>query len=513
MITFRYGETLNTPELLNKDDEVGNIWTDNLLTAKATDYYVVGDNNKPFEFAHTYHGFRYLQISGLEQPIPADRITAAILSTDFENTGEFSCSNAVINRLYENAKYSVLSNSMDVPTDCNQRDERLGWAGDAQDASLFSNYVFNSKRFYSKYLHDMRLRQQSDGAFMDIAPANIGGGGNNCWGDAPVVIAWNLYLQYGDIDILSENYEACRKWVDYLVDTSEESIRFHESYGDHLSMQGTPNELSDTAWSAHSADLVSRMAAVLGYAEDEKKYAGIYKNYREAWQQRFIREDGSVEAGILNEESETAYALGICFGLFDEDMMQQASDRLVILADYSGYIFGSGYSGLCYLLPALTDYGHSDTAMKILENQTPGSLIFTMASGQTTLTESLHTVEYQTGEPSPCLNISGSLNHQAFSGALTYLYTDVLGIKADEKEPGYKHFYLQPAFGGTLTSAEGSYDSVSGKIEVSWTIDSDGKNGNFHCVVPDGTTCTLILPGREDENLKSGTYDIAFVLK
>lgn len=502
VITFRYGETLNVELLQNKDDEIGTIYTDNLLTAKATDYFINGSavEDDKIEFRHTSHGFRYLQVTGLKEKIPVEAIKANMLSSNLEAIGQFECSNAIINRLYENAKFSLYSNFVGKPTDCNQRDERLGWAGDVQIASNFASYVFNTDKFYRDYISDMNQRRV-DGAYTDIAFAGVGGVGNNCWGDAPVILAWNMYLQYGDKDILAENFDRFCEWVDYLAANSDNYIRPDEGYGDHLSLQHTPKDLSNTAYSAYSSLLVSRMAGILDKPEAEVKYMETYNKFKQAWQQKYIRPDASLEAGILYDESETGYALGLAFNLFDEEMREKASQRLTILAEYSGYKFCSGYAGLNHLLPVLGDNGQADTAMKMLETITPESLLYIIASGQTSLPEGMETLLYS---DDGSYTITGSLNHQAYSGACEYLYSGILGIKPDEKGPGYKYFSIEPKVAGELTYAKGSLKTQYGIIEVEWHSDENGNS--LRCVVPENTICMIILPNGERAEKEGGEY-------
>ena len=292
VVTLRYGEELNRENLLNRDDEEGTIWTENLLTAEATDYYVMKGNEEGevFEPEFVFHGFRYLQVSGIEEALPIEDVKGLVLSSDLERTGSFFCSNELLNQYYSNTLWSQKSNFLDNPMDCPQRDERHGWAGDAQVFSLAASYNMDCYAFYRKFLREGRSIQSKGGSFADMVPRNFGtvwdgsGGAasNNCWGDAPVVITWNLYMQYGDKSIVEENYDSLCKWVDLLVETSEDYVRYQGGYGDHLSSEDTPKELSDTAWCAHSADLVSRMAGVLGKPEDAERYRQVYENFLRA---------------------------------------------------------------------------------------------------------------------------------------------------------------------------------------------------------------------------------------
>lgn len=493
VLTLKYGEILNTEMMRNRDDVVGTVWTENLLTAEATDYYVLKGDADPesFEPKFTYHGFRYLQITGLEEPLPIEDVKGIVLSSDLEQTGSFESSNELLNQFYESTRWSQRSNFLDNPTDCAQRDERHGWAGDAQVFSLTASYHMNTYQFYKKYLNELKLYQTEDGAFPDIVPLNIGGLGNNCWGDAAVVITWNLYTQYGDRTVLEENYEALCRWMEYLVGTSENYIRYWGGYGDHLSFGDTPTEVSDTAWCAHSADLISRMAAILGRTEEAEYYRQIYENYKTAWQDAFVQ-----EGGITTCDTQTSYALGLAFHLFPEEMEEDAANRLNLLAEYSGYHIRTGYSGIGYLLPALSEYGLTQTAYRYLLQEDFPSLLYPVKQGATTTYESL---SVYTPNEDGTYQVGGSLNHYAFGAPASWLYTDVLGIKSDENAPGYHHILLKPEISDALAYAKGGYESVYGEIKVEWRRIDNGYA--FEIEIPANTTAALTLPippdGRE----------------
>lgn len=497
VVTLRYGEAVNEEEMINKDDKVGSIWTENLLTAEATDYYVLKgeDGGEIFEPEFVFHGFRYLQISCPGEGTSIENVEGIVLSSDLEQTGSFNCSNEMLNRYYQNTVWSQRSNFLDNPMDCPQRDERHGWAGDAQIFSLTASYHMDTYNFYEKYLQELRLLQSEGGSFTDMAPRNFGtdwdgtGGAasHNCWGDAAVIITWNLYTQYGDKRILEDNYEALCKWVDMLADTSEDYIRDWGGYGDHLSLEDTPADLSDTAWCARSADLVSKMAQVLGKEEDAAYYRQIYEAYKEAWQGRYVLPDG-----LTICDTQTSYALGLAFSLFPEGLEEAAAERLKLLAEYSGYHMKTGYSGIGYLLPVLSGRGMEETAYALLQQEEYPSLLYQVAQGATTTWESLPAYQEEEGG----YRIDGSLNHYAYGTPAGWLYTDVLGIRSDKDNPGFKHVLLEPMAGGGLKSAEGSYTSTYGKIGVEWKETETGYEYWFE--IPANTTATLTLPGNED---------------
>lgn len=502
VITFRYGELLNGSMVENDDDLDGTIWTYSLLTAGATDYYVFGGScENDLSFEHTYHGFRYMELSGVDEALPADAVVGIALSSAIRDTGDFVSSSEIINHMYTMATYSLQNNLMDIPTDCCQRDERLGWMGDAQITMPFASYSYDLESFYENYLDLVCAQQGSDGAFPDLAPSSRTFGGKNCWGDAAVIIAWNMYLQYGNKKVIEDHYEDFRSWADYLNETGDDYIRISDGYGDHLSLQSTNEAITDTAWSEHTNRLVGKMAGIMKLSEDEAKYTEYADRYRESWQRHFIRENPSVEAGILNaeDESETAYSLGIMFGLFPEDMGQAAADRLKMLTEYGNYIFYPGYSGMSFYLPALAKGGYVDDAIAVLENTNEHGFAYPYAVGLTSLPESIHFII--PGAEGSAYTFDGSLNHMAYSSVCTFVYTHLLGIVPDEKAPGYDHFYIQPCIGERLRSASGSYLCRHGLIEVSW--DADART--MECTIPEGSVCTLILPDGTKE-LQAGKY-------
>ena len=505
LVTLRYGEALNSDTLLNKDDVVGTIWTENLLTADATDYYLAIDGEQTYQPVSVYHGFRYLQITGLEEAPSLDQVTGMVLSSDLDLSGEFECSDEAVNQYWSNTVWSQKGNFLDNPTDCAQRDECHGWAGDAQIFSGMACYNSNSDLFYRKYLKELCSLQSDDGAFPDMAPRNFGtgwdgrggAGGNNCWGDAAVVIAWNLYTQYGDVAVLQEYYDALCKWIDYLEVHSENGLRTEENgYGDHFSVESTPKGLTDTAWSAHSADLISKISTVLGKTDEAIHYQQVFEQFRDAWLREYVSEDGVIEC-----YSQTAYALGLAFDLFPETMRQMAAECLLNNVTFNQYEFHAGYAGLGYVLPALSEAGYSDAAYEMLCNTGERSLLYPVIQGATTTPEYLSAYQEMNGE----LVLDGSLNHYAYGAPAQWLYTNVLGIRSDKENPGFKHFSIRPEVTDRWSYAKGAYESMYGRIEVSWEHEENGYL--YHIRIPANTTATVELPGMESMELGSGEYD------
>ncbi len=516
VITVRYGELLNSDDMVNSDGIEGTVWTQNLLTAKNTDQYIVGDieqyseSSKEICFSHTYHGFRYVEITGLSKELSLDSIKAISLSSDMEVTGEFESDNEIVNRFFQNSSSSLTANMMDVPTDCPQRDERLSWTGDAQVVSAFAMYMYNADAFYKNYLLALRSQQGENGFMDDVAITKSQGfGGHSCWGDALVAIMWNHYLQYADTKVLEDNIDAACLWVDYLESISEDYLVCTDGYGDHCSQQGTDMTLSDTAWSAHSARLVSKMCQKLGYEERADKYSKLADNFKAKWQETYIRSDYSVEAGIIYSEyeSETAYALGIEFDLFPEEMMADAAARLKVLTEYGGYRFYPGYSGMEFYLMALCDYGYVDTAINVLSCTELGGLAYPLSMGLVSNPEELNCFRYEDASGVPYGDgkyiVSGSLNHMAYSSVCEVYFKNLLGIKADENAPGYEHFFLKPCVSESLGQVSGLYRCRFGDIKVSWNC----SDHMLTCSIPENTTCTLTLPDGSTTELTAGDYE------
>lgn len=500
VVTLRYAEALNRKDMINTDDAEGTVWTENLATAEATDYYVLkGDGEEAFEPEFVFHGFRYLQLTGLDEALPLENVKGKVLSSDLTRTGYFACSDKNLNRYYENTVWSQRSNFMDNPMDCPQRDERHGWAGDAQVFSLTAAYHMDVYAFYAKFVRELRLLQSEGGSFPDMAPRNFGtdwdgtGGGasNNCWGDAAVVITWNLYQQYGDKAIIEENYDALCKWVDMLVATSEDYIRNWGGYGDHLALENTPADVSDTAWCARSADLLSKMARATGREEDAAHYKEIYEKFKAAWQRQYVLPDGMTLC-----HSQTSYALGLCFGLFPEELEQAAAMHLVKLLQSEDYHIKTGFSGIGYLLPALSQYGFEEAAYKVLLKEEYPSFLYAVKNGATTTWE-LWQGYY---EEKNGYRLEGSMNHYAYGTPASWLYTDVLGIKSDEENPGYKHILLEPKTEGELSKAEGSFTSAYGEIIVKWEKTEEGCT--YFIEIPANTSATLTLPYEEGKTYR-----------
>lgn len=506
VVTMRYAESLNEENLACKDDVAGTIWTQNLYTADNTDYYVMKSvEEEVYEPAFVCRGFRYVQITGIDEPMSAEQITAMVLTSDLERNGYFECSDENVNKLYQSIYWTQLDNFVDVPVDCPQRDERFGWAGDAQVFAPTAAYNADIYQFMRQYVTALRLGQNEDGSYPELAPSASTQGGSNGWSDAGIILVWELYQQYGDITIIEENFEAMCKYMDYLVKTSDGFLRVRSGYNDHNAVSTLDDTMCNTAQCAYVASLLAKMCEIMGEEELAQKYHLVKEQYKQAWQEQYIKEDGSIECWL-----QSAYTLGLAFDLYPEELKEAGAYCLNAAVEFNDYHLNTGFIATPHLLQTLCDYGYADTAYKVLMQQTYPSWNYMFFHGATTITEAWST--YYDKEDGT-YGINGSLNHYGLGAVGAWLYEDVLGIRRDENNPGFKHFYLEPVAGGGLSYAKGSYESVYGTIVSEWSV--EGNELVFHFVIPANTLATVSLPSEQYRNmeLQAGEYEYRILVE
>ncbi len=498
-VVIRYAEALNEEDLINGMDKPGTIWNRNLATADNTDYYTFSkDGEITYTPSFAYRGFRYVQVSGLAEEPSAEDAKALVLSTDNHRTGYFTCSDENMNRLYEAIYWSQLSNYVDIPTDCPQRDERLGWTGDAQVYAHTGALYADTYLFMEKYIDTLRQGQNADGSYPQISPLSETIGGSNGWSDAGVILVWEMYQQFGDQRIIEENLEAMCRYADYLVTTSDDYIREGLGYNDHNAVSYPEDACMNTAQCAYVMRLLSKMCMTVGQTQLSDKYGDLFARYRQAWQERYLREDGSIGNWLQSE-----YVIALAYGLYPESLEEAGAEKLRISVEAGGYHVGTGYVATPHLLPLLCDYGYVEEAYRLVQQDEYPSWNYMLSKGATTLTEGWWTYYEEEGKT----GINGSLNHVALGSVAEWYYTHILGIRQDEKMPGYQHFYLEPVVGGDLTYAKGSYDSRYGTIESEWTV--EGGKITYRFVIPANTSATVTLPHEDyrDMELGSGSYE------
>ena len=491
-VRMRFAEVLNPN---------GSLYLDNLRTARSTDYYTLrGDGEEIYEAHFTFHGFRYVDLHGFPGTPTKDAVTGIVLHSDTPPTGEFSCSDPLINQLQSNIQWGQRGNFLEVPTDCPQRDERLGWTGDAQVFIRTAAFNMDVAGFFTKWQHDLADAQSASGAFPPVIPNVTNPGdpaadGGPAWADAGIICPYTVYLCYGDKRILETHYDSMARYLQHLENESKDFIRRHPDlnvwggFGDWLSINAeTPPDLIGTAFYAYDAHLMTEIAKILGKMEDTKRHAETFEKVKAAFHRRYITDEGVVASG-----TQTAYALALHFDLLPENLRSAAVNALVKNIKDRGTHLSTGFVGSPYLNHALTAGGRNDMAYTLLLQKTFPSWLYPVTHGATTIWERWDGWTEEKGFQDRGMN---SFNHYAYGAIGAWLYQTVAGIDIDPEHPGYKHFFLKPIPGDGLTSAKAAFHSIRGKIESDWRIEG----GVFHwnIAVPANTTATVWVPSAEN---------------
>lgn len=478
IVTIRHGEVL---------DKDGMVYTANLRSAEATDKYILkGKGNEVYEPQFTFHGFRYVEITGFPGTPTLDTITGRVMHTAAPFSGKFETSSDMLNQLQSNITWGQRGNFLSIPTDTPARDERLGWTGDINVFIGAATFNMNVANFLgTKWLKDLRDAQTPDGAFPDVAPKACCGEGSAGWGDAGVTVPYTIWQRYGDVRVIEENYGAMVKWIDYLKKNSNGYIRPNSGYGDWLNINdNTPNDLIGTAYFAYSTKLLAVMAEAIGKNDDAKKYEQLFSEVKAAFNRAYVKEDGH-----LKVESQTGYVLSLYMDLLPEDKRKTAADRLVELIKSRDWHLSTGFLGTRDLLPVLAENGYLDVAYRLLNNDTFPSWGYQIKNGATTMWERWDSIRPDGSFQDVGMN---SFNHYAYGAVGDWMYQNITGIQPDPSDPGYKSFIIKPQPGGNLTYAKGEYDSGYGKIISDWKLEDDV----FHLrvTVPVNTTSMVYVP-------------------
>lgn len=499
-ITLRHAEVL---------DSQGNFYTANLRSAQQTDRYTTsGHGVETFEPHFTFHGFRYVAVAGWPGELPLDAFTGVVVHSAVETSGSFETSNPMLNQLEHNIVWGQEGNFVDVPTDCPQRDERLGWTGDAQVFAPTAMFLHNSAAFYTKWLKDLALDQQDDGAIPFVIPNVLshttrqGESGAAGWGDAAVVVPWTLYLSYGDRRVLEEQYPSMKAWVEFIRKQAGPRHLWNtqETFGDWLAYATnqadypgatTDKDLVQTAYFAHSTDLLRQTAEVLGKTDDAKAYGELLDQIRLAFQQEFLTPNGR-----LSSNTQTAYALALAFDLLPESQRKEAAARLA--ADVRSFEhLTTGFLGTPLLCRVLSDYGYLDEAYMLLNRKEYPSWLYPITKGATTIWERWDGIKPDGSFQSPSMN---SFNHYAYGAIGEWMYSVIAGINIDSHQPGYKHIFIEPHPGGGLDWVKCSLHTMYGDVSSSWEIKA--KTITARILVPPNTTATIRLPGARLEDVR-----------
>lgn len=496
--------TIRHAEMLDPD---GTLYTANLRGASAVDTYICrGDSSEVWEPRFTFHGFRFVEVSGLKSPPSLETVTGVVVGTDLPPIGTFDCSDPRINQLQSNIVWGLRGNSLSIPTDCPQRDERMGWTADTQVFAPTAAYNADTTAFMRKWLRDVRDAQREDGAHSDVAPVMKGlNFGTPVWGDAGTVVPWTIYLFSGDRRILEENIESMRRWVDWSAAHSEGFIRVRDrgnDYGDWLSINAdTPKDLIGTAYFARSAWIVAQSFKALGRTDEAEQYTKLFQQIRDAFVHQYVHDDGTIEGA-----TQTCSLLALRFDLLPQALRVSVGSHLIDDLQSKGWRLSTGFVGVSHLLPVLDDMGRPDVAYKLLLQDEFPSWLFSIRHGATTIWERWDGWTPEKGMNDPGMN---SFNHFALGSCGEWLFGGVAGIRPDPNHPGFSHFFVRPRIDGPLTHASATFQSVHGDISSSWH-NEQGKL-TFQFSIPPNTSATITLPSKDGTAvLESGnSLDIA----
>jgi len=486
--------TLRHAEAINPD---GTLYTTNLRAATSIDHYICkGGGVEIYEPRFTFHGFRYVEVTGLPGKPDKDMITGLVFASDLPRTSEFSCSDDRVNQLYSNIIWGQRGNFLSIPTDCPQRDERCGWGGDAQVFVRTASYNADIAAFYSKWLVDMVDAQRADGAYADISPFvgfNYGAPG---WADAGIICPWNIYHVYGDKKVLEVNYPSMVKWVELCRTNSNGLIREKNrgnDYGDWLSINAnTPKDLIGTAYFAYSTSLLAKAADALGKQEDAEKYQKLFEDIREAFNKKYVAADGRIHGN-----TQTCYLMALRFDLLSDEMRAKAAQHLADDIKEKGTHLSTGFIGVSYLLPTLTQVGKSDLAYELLLQDSFPSWLFSVKHGATTIWERWDGWTPERGFQDPGMN---SFNHFSLGSCGEWIFATLAGIDTDG--PGFKKLIIRPTPGEGIDWAKASYDSINGRISTSWKTEN-GKL-SLDVSIPANTTATVHVPAKDAASVTEG---------
>ncbi|HEX7058158.1 MAG TPA: family 78 glycoside hydrolase catalytic domain [Bacilli bacterium] len=497
-IVLRHAEVL---------DKEGNIYFGNLRLANQTvEYTARGAGIESYAPHFTFMGFRYVKVEGYpSDSLPLDAFVGEVLHSDMESVGSFETSDSRVNRLQSNIRWGQRGNFLDVPTDCPQRDERLGWTGDAQVFISTALFNFQGAPFFTKWLHDLKAEQYMDGGVPFVIPNVAEGASSAAWGDAAVICPWTVYQYYGDKRLLSEQYESMKAWVEYIRAQGENEYLWDTGFhfGDWLGLDAnedsyvgaTPRELIATAYYAYSTRLVREAAKVLGFKEDEAKYGELHERVVRAFQEEFLTASGRVAA-----PTQTAHVLTLMFDLAEESVRARVAKDLNALIVENGYHLMTGFVGTPYLCFALSNHGYHDTAVRLLLQESYPGWLYSVSKGATTIWEHWDSIKPDSSFWSDDMN---SFNHYAYGAIGDWMYRKMAGLDMDPSVPAFKRIHIEPLFGTKAISyAKASHISPYGKIESGWKV--DGAQIEVNVIVPPNTTAEVILKGASASGLMEG---------
>jgi alpha-L-rhamnosidase len=476
-------------EMLNAD---GSLYLENLRDAEATDCYICnGAEEESYQPHFTFHGFRYVQVEGVRSSLSAEDLQACVLHNDLAPLGKFRTSNVMVNQLQDCIRWGQRGNFLEAPTDCPQRDERLGWSGDAQVFVDTACFNYDCEGFYRQWMDAMRDGQREDGAFPDVAPDILGWHGNAGWGDAGIIVPHAVWLHSGATTILEENWKSMERYLRFLKTRAKHYIQPDTVYGDWLAVDAvkpqwgpTPKDLIGTAYFARDAQLMARMAEALGRSAAAKRYGQLASRIATAFQQRFITADG-----LVLGDTQTSYLMALAFDLVPDHIVDAAGARLVEKIEARDWHLSTGFLGTPLLNPVLSKIGRSDVAYKLLLQESYPSWLYPIKNGATTMWERWNSWTHADGFGPVEMN---SFNHYAYGAIGEWLYQTIGGIAPHSEYPGYARAVIAPVPGRGLRNASASLQTCSGRYSTKWKVAKGVMT--LVVVIPEGAEALVCLP-------------------
>lgn len=489
--TISHGETL---------DRDGNFYNANYRSADAQIKFICDGEEHTYKSALTFFGFRYIRLENWPDEIKKENFTAVVVHSDIRRTGYFECSDETVNKLFKNIIWGQKSNFLDVPTDCPQRDERLGWTGDAQVFVRTASLNFDVERFFKKWLHDLAADQGRDGCVPHVVPNIFDDmGGSSAWSDAAVICPWEIYRTYGDKKILEDQFDSMKAWIDWMRERSENGKRsggFH--FGDWLGLDSpegsykgaTPEELIATAYYKYSTELFIKAAHALG--RDVAEYENIPAEAAAAFRREYM------ENGRVKNATQTGCVLALCFDITDD--RAATATQLNELVKRAGHL-ETGFVGTPYLLHTLSDNGYAETAYDLLLRREYPSWLYPISKGATTVWEHWDGIKPDGTMWSTDMN---SFNHYAYGAVADWMYGAAAGINSDPDRPGFEHIIFRPVTDERLNFVRASIDTRRGTVASEWRRE----NGRIKYIftVPEGCGASVIIGGEKHE-VGAGTHE------
>ncbi len=514
--------TLRHAEMLNDD---GTVYTENLRGAAQVADYVWRGGEATSEPHFTYYGFRYVELTGLPSPPAKDAILGRVFHSAAPDAGKFSCSNALVNKIMHCVEWVQRANLESTPTDCPQRDERMGWMGDIQAFAQTAFFTMDVAGFFTKWVPDIRDSQADDGRYPDFAPhmadPNTSFSGAPAWGDAGIVVPWRMYQNYADTRILEQHFESATRWIEFMRSNSPNLLwqkNRGNDYndwlnGDTLILEGYPRGISNipqevfaTAMFAHSTEIVAKMATLIGRQEDAEKYGKLFGDIKAAFNQAYVKPDGRIHG-----DTQAGYALALNFNLLDEALRPKALEHLIeAIGKYKGHP-STGMLATHRMMLELTRNGRHDEAWRLINLRTVPSWGYMIEMGATTMWERWDGYVKGRGFQDRGMN---SFNHWAFGAVGEWVWRELAGINPDDSQPGYKHFVVRPRPCAGLTWVKAEHNSIRGKIVSDWKMGK--RQFTLRISVPVGTTATVYVPAKdaasvtENGNLASHSKGVKF---